>query len=105
MNKKAWSIYYDRIEFDRDFIKQTINSFVKENYENITEEEKLLLIDSILNKIVTFEKTLFDKFNIYIHHDSKPDYNHINDVMFSMQLKIRYFISVCMQQEFRHLIL
>lgn len=101
MNKKAWSIYNDRIEFDRDFIIQTINSFL----DNINTDEKFLLIDSILNKIVTFEKKLFDRFKIYLHHDHKVNYNHINDVMFSMQLKIRYYISVCVQQEFRHLTL
>jgi len=105
MYKKSWSINNTDIRFDRIYVIQTIKSFLSTGSWAVTEDEKCLLVERVINKVEIFEKKLSDRFKRYLDHDHVVDHDHINDVMRLSQIQIRYYISVCMQQEFKHLTL
>lgn len=104
MNKITYTITDNQIKFDRLSIIKTIKNWLAKNTEPATQEEKSLLLETVLNKIETFEKKLSSSFKIYLDYEKEIDKNYVNDIILNMQTKVNYFISICVQQEFRHLI-
>lgn len=105
MNKIKFTITDNQIKFNRRSSIETIKHFLRINNIDPTQEEKHLLIESVINKIEIFERNLSNKLNIYLDHEKDIDNNYVNDILFKMHVNIGYFISVCVQQEYKHLTL
>lgn len=105
MNIIKFSIIDDQIKFNRLNLIQTIKNFLQIYNTSLTHEEKQQIVESIINKIEIFERKLSDKLKIYLRHEKEVNSNYIDSIILKAHSNIGYFISICLQQEYKDLTL
>lgn len=102
MNKIPYTLTNNQIKFDRFFLIQLIKRYIA---TNISYQEKQFLIAAIINKVEIFEKKLSENFQLYLRYETDIDNDYIDYIIQQLQPRLNNFISTCMQQEYKHLIL
>lgn len=102
MNKKRYAIKDNTIKFHRIWIFSLMKNLQD---LNLPYNEIYQIINSLLNKIEFFEKKLSENFQQYALYETEVDKDYINHILHQQQIRIRYFVNICIQQEFKHLIL